>query len=329
MQEIDKYLTPNDKKKRLKYMQQAKEYYDQVLSDPYIRSFIKEHELTKKEIHQSRSTFAQWYSSKHMINGIFKGYIPILTYASHRVILSYKASKELQKQRKDKMRRDNVVLFNESITLKDASNKDLYKDDARNEIIKYIHDVYKRYKADPHCLWGGNHGMKGCYLHGDFGVGKTYIMAILANNLASLGAKVVFLHMPTFITTLSDYINSKHKNVNDLVRKASNADVLIVDDIGAENISEWARDNIFSVIMQHRMDNCQLTCFTSNLSMLDLAIHFTQTRTDISPVKSRRLMERIMFLADTIQLVDEDKNGENNDWRLKKFDEDDNLNDMD
>ena len=81
--------------------------------------------------------------------------------------------------------------------------------------------------------------------------------------------------------------------------------------------------------MQHRMDNCQLTCFTSNLSMLDLAIHFTQTRTDISPVKSRRLMERIMFLADTIHLVDEDKNGENNDWRLKKFDENDNLNDMD
>lgn len=114
-----------------------------------------------------------------------------------------------------------------------------------------------------------------------------------------------------------------------MIRKASNADVLIVDDIGAENISEWARDNIFSVIMQHRMDNCQLTCFTSNLSMLDLAIHFTQTRTDISPVKSRRLMERIMFLADTIHLVDEDKNGENNDWRLKKFDENDNLNDMD
>lgn len=249
MQEIDKYLTPNDKK-RLKYMQQAKEYYDQVLNDPYIRIFIKEHGLTQKQIHQSRSIFAQWYSSKHMINGIFKGYIPILTYESHRVILSYKASKELQKQRKDKMRRDNVVLFNESITLKDASNKDLYKDDARDEIIKYIHDVYKRYKADPHCLWGGNHGMKGCYLHGDFGVGKTYIMAVLANNLASLGAKVVFLHMPTFITTLSDYINSKHKNVNDLVRKASNADVLIVDDIGAENISEWARahgtNNVFS-----------------------------------------------------------------------------------
>lgn len=29
-------------------MQQAKEYYDQVLSDPDIRSFIKEHDLTKK-----------------------------------------------------------------------------------------------------------------------------------------------------------------------------------------------------------------------------------------------------------------------------------------
>ena len=79
MQEIDKYLTPNDKK-RLKYMQQAKEYYDQVLNDPYIRLFIKEHGLTQKQIHQSRSIFAQWYSSKHMINGIFKGYIPILTY---------------------------------------------------------------------------------------------------------------------------------------------------------------------------------------------------------------------------------------------------------
>lgn len=40
-------------------------------------------------------------------------------------------------------------------------------------------------------------------------------------------------------------------------------------------------------------------------------------------------MERIMFLADTIHLVDEDKNGENNDWRLKKFDENDNQTDMD
>ena len=106
---------------------------------------------------------------------------------------------------------------------------------------------------------------------------------------------VVFLHVPTFIASLSSHFNDN--SLQNEVQKIANADFLVLDDIGAENLSQWSRDEVLAVILQARMDNAMPTFFSSNFAMNDLEDHFKETKNAIEPVKAARLMERIRALA--------------------------------
>ena len=97
-----------------------------------------------------------------------------------------------------------------------------------------------------------NKHIKGLYLTGDFGVGKTYILAGLANTIARQGSRVVFLHVPSFIASLGSHFQDN--SLNDEIDRIASAPVLIFDDIGAETLSEWSRDDVLGVILQKRMD---------------------------------------------------------------------------
>ncbi len=74
------------------------------------------------------------------------------------------------------------------------------------------------------------------------------------------------------------------------------AQVLILDDIGAEQSSPWMRDEILQVILQHRMQENLPTFFTSNFSFADLERHFASSKMAMR-WQAKRVMERIKFLA--------------------------------
>ena len=48
------------------------------------------------------------------------------------------------------------------------------------------------------------------------------------------------------------------------------AEVLVLDDIGAEQSTPWVRDEILQVILQYRMQEDLPTFFTSNFNFQDL-----------------------------------------------------------
>ncbi len=83
--------------------------------------------------------------------------------------------------------------------------------------------------------------------------------------------------------------------------------MLLIDDIGAENSTPWARDEILGPILQYRMEQNLTTFFTSNLSLKDLEIHLSITSSGVDKVKSRRIIERIKYLSNEKKLVSENK----------------------
>ena len=84
--------------------------------------------------------------------------------------------------------------------------------------------------------------------------------------------------------------------------------ILVLDDIGAESITAWIRDDILGVILEYRMQNELPTFFTSNFSMNQLETeHFTVTKDGAEPVKAERLMQRIRYLAKEIQMAGENR----------------------
>ena len=93
---------------------------------------------------------------------------------------------------------------------------------------------------------------KGLYLYGDFGVGKSFMVAALAHDLSEKrGVSSTLLHYPSFVIDVKNAIGDG--NVKTLVDEIKLSEVLILDDIGAEQSTAWVRDEILQVILQYRM----------------------------------------------------------------------------
>ena len=83
--------------------------------------------------------------------------------------------------------------------------------------------------------------------------------------------------------------------------------LLLLDDIGSEYLTPWARDEIIATILQYRSDEDLPTFFTSNLSLKELETHLKNTSSGIDSIKARRILERIKDLTIPFEL-----SGENN-----------------
>lgn len=144
----------------------------------------------------------------------------------------------------------------------------------------------------------------GLYLYGDFGVGKTYLMGALANALSANGISVAMIHWTSMIEQLKASFNrNSDDQSDDILDQAKNVEVLILDDMGTDNLSAWSRDSILSVILEYRMQNELTTCFTSNFDLNSLEEYLGQTKDGKEPGKAARLMQRFLFLAQPVAMV--------------------------
>lgn len=188
---------------------------------------------------------------------------------------------------------DNVYTFNVPSEIRNASIKDIYKDDKnRHDVIKYIAKFIKEYDK--------NKNIKGLYLCGNFGSGKTYLISAMFNELAKKGIDSAIVFYPEYLRKLKSTFNSNDE-YNNLFNKIKDAEILLIDDIGAENLTAWARDEVLCTILQHRMENHLVTFFTSNLNLDELKNHLKQV--DNSSVKAERIIERIKQLTDYKEMI--------------------------
>lgn len=200
-----------------------------------------------------------------------------------------------------KKKQENDKLLNSRNTaskeLENASFKDIDLTDKRRvKLIKWLKEFYDNYD--------GIKESKGLYLHGVFGSGKTYLIYALLNELKSKKhVDYIALYFPTILKELKDDWDSYHEKMD----RYSNVPILLLDDIGAESVSEWARDEVLGTILQARMNNHLTTFFTSNLNLDELEYHLSLTKTGVDKVKSRRIMERIKQLTVPLELITDNK----------------------
>lgn len=77
----------------------------------------------------------------------------------------------------------------------------------------------------------------------------------------------------------------------------------MLDDIGAEAMTAWTRDEVLGAILQFRMQEELPTFFSSNYNMKQLEAHLTFTQNGMEEqLKARRIMERIRFLSKEVPL---------------------------
>ena len=143
---------------------------------------------------------------------------------------------------------------------------------------------------------------KAFYFHGEFGVGKTYLLGAIANQLAEKQISSLIVYFPDFLRELKGSIGDN--TVNEKIEMVKKAPVLMLDDLGAESMTSWGRDEVLGPILQFRMLENLPTFITSNFDFTALKNHLTfSQRGEKEEVKAARVMERIQYLAEPIKLV--------------------------
>ena len=270
----------------------------QILADPRVAGFIQEHGLSQDEIKRSLPKFNQFLVECRKVKEgdvsyIAKGYEPILTMNEGYADVTYKETRQLKEQQEQQAisKRINLVSLPQSyrkITFADIALDDV----ARVDTFETLVDFVANYPSPD---------QKGLYIYGDMGVGKSFMLAAMAHELSETkkGATTI-IHYPSFTIDVKNGI--KDGSVKEQIDAVKEAEVLVLDDIGAEQFSSWIRDDVLQVILQYRMIEELPTFFTSNYSFADLEAKLSNGRQGDETWQAKRVMERIRFLAKEVHL---------------------------
>jgi DNA replication protein DnaC len=106
---------------------------------------------------------------------------------------------------------------------------------------------------------------RGLLLEGQPGVGKTHLaVAVLKQVIQASGARGLFYDTRDLLRVIrSTYDPSIRTTELEILRPVMHADLLVLDDLGAEKTSEWVEETM-NLIVNTRYNERRLTMFTSN-----------------------------------------------------------------
>ena len=234
--------------------------------------------------------------SLHMCKNRVCGFVYYPVNEDEKINFNYVACKYKKKELKES---ENIRtnFYGMPVQIKKAKMADIHVEDSKRiKIIKWLKKFYDNHKKDKH--------QKGLYLHGSFGSGKTYLISALLNELSKDNNSII-IYYPELLRSLKE--SFENNNFGEKVNEIKTSDLLLLDDIGAETVTPWNRDEILGTILQYRMDNSLPTFFTSNLTIAELEEHFLINKSAGEQVKARRIIERIKQLTENEELISENK----------------------
>lgn len=268
---------------------------EEALKDKEFSSLVSSLKLEKKEIMKKTSKLQSALEEKKkclnckgffMCENSYPGYLVVPNKKYDKLYFTYMPCK-YQKQILEAEEKKHAKIKMKDI---DTNDKNQLK------VIKWMDDFYENYNV--------LESPKGLYLHGSFGSGKTYLITALLQELeSSRNASIEIVYFPDFLRFLKDDFDLMGAKMNRIM----NVDILLLDDIGAEKVTDWGRDEVLGVILQSRMENKKTTFFTSNLTIDELEQNLSITKNSVDKVKSRRIIERVKQLTTDMELISENR----------------------
>ena len=205
------------------------------------------------------------------------------------------ACRYMRKELQELAHMKNYLVCDLSENMKKTSLKTIRTDGEDEEYVKLLADVILLSASS-----------KSLYLHGTMGSGKSYLAAAACNDHARNNEKTAFIHYPTFVQRAASGIQQgEYKNE---VKRLMYADFLVIDDIGAEAVTEWNRDSILLPVLNARYESGKPVWFTSNYTLNDLQHHFAfSARGGEEITKAARIIERIRASAEIRVLKGKDR----------------------
>ena len=271
-----------------------KDNYIRACRNPEFQKLVASLELTAKQARNYTSKLEEYLQEENNCkncHGLYecknkiRGYTNYPQKYNNHLMFSTEAC-YFKSQEFKKIKQSTTALQElETSSLKtiDTSDKNRYK------LIKWVTNFIKEYD------YGKN--IKGLYLHGNFGCGKTYILSACFNEMKKRGFRTKIVYLPDLLRI----IKGDFEAMNDIMDELCNIDILLIDDIGAEKVTDWGRDEILGTILQSRMNEHKTTFFTSNFTIKELEEHLSNKGVD--KVKANRIVERIKQLTIDMEML--------------------------
>lgn len=273
---------------------------DKFMENPIINKFIMDYDLKHNEIIKGVNPlliFQEENNICNMCNGLKEcklqtnGYNSRLLYINQKIDLEYKPCRYNQMDYVT----SNIDALYIPRRIFEATLEDFdLIGDSRKAIHKYTLDFLKNFSKDIY--------MKGIYLSGKYGTGKTYILAVIANELAKLNYKVIFAYYPDLVRELKSSIGKG--DLEEKILKLKQVDILFLDDIGGEFFSRFIRDEVVGPILQHRLLDKLPTFFSSNLNLNELSKVMRDSESSLEAINSIRIIQRIKRMTEEFALKD-------------------------
>lgn len=149
----------------------------------------------------------------------------------------------------------------------------------------------------------------GLLIYGPKGTGKTHMAAAIANDLLRQGVPVVFATMIDLLAKIKDsFDRNQGASEEEILRLYKTCDLLIIDDLGKEQPTEWALAKIYQII-NARYEDYRPIVVTSNYSPQELVDRMTPKGGD--RITADATVDRIIEMTTSVGLG-------GTSWRSKK-----------
>lgn len=116
-----------------------------------------------------------------------------------------------------------------------------------------------------------NQQEEGLLIWGEYGNGKSHLVASIAHEIKSKGYTVVFQTLPELLERIRQTFNdrSNRETEKQIMDALLNCELLVLDDVGAEKVSDWVQDVLFRIV-DGRYRKKKPILYTSNLKPSEL-----------------------------------------------------------
>ena len=234
------------------------EVTSRILENVEIKAFIEENDMQDREIMKSMSKFNEYlrdneqfkdFSKKLVLNA---GYAEVVYKETDESISRKKAHSAINRLKA------KSLLLDETIKTATFDNFKIETDEEQQafEFAKNLAEFYK------------NGGQGNSFMSGPAGSGKSHLsMAILKSYLESGEKTALFVSYSHVVRLIKDSFNNRDSvyTQNNIMGLLTNVDLLVMDDIGSENNSDFSEELLTDVL-----DGRISTIITTNLSSEEL-----------------------------------------------------------
>ena len=147
----------------------------------------------------------------------------------------------------------------------------------------------------------------GLIITGNSGVGKTHLAASISNELIKKDMLVLMGRLTSLLDMIKETFKDNSKSENELIDLFSNLDMIVIDDLGTEKISQWALDKLYTII-ENRNENKLPIIITTRFNKQTLLNRFYQSN---DKELSEAIIQKLYQMCYGIELkrYDENKKG--------------------